>query len=67
MVKSNFVPIAIDENIKGKSLIQMIYNIHNFTFLSFELFSETLFNPLPTFFREKNYIKPIKHIIIMFN
>ncbi|RBQ22659.1 hypothetical protein ALNOE001_16140 [Candidatus Methanobinarius endosymbioticus] len=62
MVENNHVSIAIDENIKGKSLIQMIYNIHNFTFLSFELFiSENTFNSLPNSFKEKKYIKTIKY------
>lgn len=62
MVKNNHVSIAIDENIKGNSLIQMIYNIQNFTFISFELFiSKSSFDSLPTSFKEKKYIKTIKY------
>jgi len=60
MVKKIHVSIAIDGNIKGKSLTQMLYNIHNFKFPNFEVFiTQSAFESLPQFFKEKEYIKPL--------
>jgi len=62
MSKSPLVSIAIDNNIKGDPLLQVLYNIHNFLFPSIEvLVSEKSFSKLPDFFKKREYIKTIEY------
>jgi len=63
MSKSPLVSIAIDNSIKGESLLQVLYNIHNFIFPSFEVFiTEESFLELPEIFKKREYIKTLKYL-----